>query len=355
MFLQKLGADEQVRHLFDSHVQQEQQQGLELGRVCFASHEQYNVFLEAGPFEGQPTGRLRFDETLPAVGDWVAARRVDEAFALIEGVLPRRTKFSRTAAGSGVHEQVIATNIDVAMIVCGLDHDFNLRRIERYLVLVRESGADSLIVLNKADLCGAVGERVQEVKAIAEWPVVALNARADVSSLLPFVKGKTVALLGSSGAGKSTITNALVGEDQQDTGGVRGHDSRGRHTTTSRMLIPLPLGGALIDNPGMREIQLWASESSLNDVFAEIAGLAEHCHFADCSHSAEPGCAVLEALEQGQLDEARWQSYQKLNAELQYQHRLQDKQAMLAQKKMWKTLHKAIRHHLNYNHPKYKR
>jgi ribosome biogenesis GTPase len=284
------------------------------------------------------------------VGDWVAARKVDHDFALIEEVLPRRTQFSRAAAASGVRQQVIAVNVDLAVIVCGLDHDFNLRRIERYLVLARESKGDALIVLNKADVCSDAEERLRAVRAIAgeNQRVLLLNARQSVEPLRPFIQGKTIALLGSSGAGKSTIANALLGEERQSTGEVREGDSRGRHTTTSRMLLPLPGGGALIDNPGMRELQLWASESSLEDVFGEIASLAAGCRFADCTHSSEPKCAVQQALESGELDAARWQSYRKLQAELQHHLRQQDVSAAAAQKKKWKAIHKAMRHHPKY-------
>lgn len=345
MFLENLGADEQLRHLFHPYAQQ----GLQLGRICFASHEQYSVYLETGLYDALPTGRLRFDDTLPAVGDWVAARQVDQTFALIEEVLPRRTKFSRTAAGTGNREQVIAANIDLALIVCGLDHDFNLRRLERYLVLARESRAAALVVLNKFDLCADPEEPAAQVRAIAP-AVLLLSAHKSVAPLLPFVKGKTVAMLGSSGAGKSTIANGLLGENKQETAAVRKHDSRGRHTTTSRMLIPLPSGGALIDNPGMRELQLWASESALDDVFAEITTVAQNCHYADCTHQSEPKCAVQAALASGLLDQARWQSYQKLEKELKFQQRANDKQTMLAEKQKWKAIHKAMRHH-----PKYRR
>jgi ribosome biogenesis GTPase len=346
VFLENLGADELLRQLIAQHAQQ----GLELGRVCFASHEQYTVFLESGEHTATPAGRLRWENSLPAVGDWVAARRVDPLFALIEEVLPRRTQFSRASPGSTAHEQVIATNIDLAVIVSGLDHDFNLRRIERYLVLARESGAACVIILNKADLCSDPDEKLAATEAIAgEVPVLLLSGLQSVTPLYPFVRGKTVALLGSSGAGKSTIANALLGDNRQETGPVREQDSRGRHTTTSRMLMPLPHGGALIDNPGMRELQMWASESSLDDVFAEISLLAEDCRFADCTHGHEPACAVQAALAEGQLDEARWQSYKKLQAELRYQIRSQDVQAMNAQKKKWKVLHKAARHHPKYN------
>jgi ribosome biogenesis GTPase len=344
VFLENLGANEQLRLLFLPYAQQ----GLELGRVCFASHERYSIFLESGEHAATPSGRLRWDDSLPAVGDWVAARKVDPSFALIEEVLPRRTQFSRRTAGSGNREQVIAANIELAVIVCGLDRDFNLRRIERYLVLASESAADSLIVLNKADLCPDSEEKAGKVRAIATTPVLLMTALDNVAPLKPFTQGKTVALLGSSGVGKSTIANALIGQPKQETGAVRDHDSRGRHTTTRRMLIPLPGGGVLIDNPGMRELQLWASESSLDDVFSEIAALAENCRFTDCTHTSEPACAVQSALESGILDPARWQSYNKLNAELKHLHRTQNKQAMLAQKKHWKAIHKAMRHHPKY-------
>ena len=346
MFLDHLGAGESLRQLIQLHAQQ----GLELGRVSFASHEQYGIYLESGEHDAAPAGRLRWGDVLPAVGDWVAARKIDPSFALIEEVLPRRTQFSRTAAGTGGREQVIATNIDLAIIVSGLDNDYNLRRIERYLVLTQESKAEALIVLNKADLCNECDERTASVRAIAPGSaVILLNARQSVEPLRPLVEGKTIALLGSSGAGKSTIANSLLGEQRQQTGEVRGYDSRGRHTTTARMLIPLPGGGALIDNPGMRELQLWASSESLEDVFAEVTMLAANCRFADCSHTSEPRCAVQEALQRGELDQARWQSYQKLAAELRHQFRCQDVQAMAAEKKKWKAIHKAMRHHPKYN------
>ena len=347
MFLEQIGADARVREAFGRHAVA----GTELGRVCFASHEQFHVLLESGECEAAVTGKLRWRETLPAAGDWVVVRRVDRDLALIEAVLPRRTQFSRRVAGRAVEEQVIAANIDVAAVVCGLDGDFNLRRIERYLVLARESGADPVIVLNKADLSSAVDAAVAAVERIAAGArVLALSARESVEALVEIVRGQTVALLGSSGVGKSTIVNALLGEERQSTSAVRADDSRGRHTTTNRMLLPLPGGGAILDNPGMRELQLWATEEALEDTFEEIAALAEGCRFADCSHDNEPGCAVRAALESGALGAARWQSYRKLQGEVRYQALQQDAHAQRAQKQRWKALHKALR-----QHPKYRR
>jgi ribosome biogenesis GTPase len=321
MFLEQIGADARVAELFRAHAGE----GVELGRVSFAVHEQYRIYVEAGDCEAAPAGRLRWDDVLPAVGDWVAVRRVEPSFALIEAVLPRRTQFSRRAAGGTALEQVIAANVDVAAVVCGLDRDFNLRRLERYLVLARESRAEPLVVLNKADLCETLEECLEAVGRIAQGArVVAISARETVEPLRPVVRGQTVAFLGSSGAGKSTIANALLGEQLQAVAAVREGDSRGRHTTTSRMLIPLPGGGAIIDNPGMRELQLWATEESLDEVFQDVSALARECRFGDCTHGGEPGCAVRSAIESGEIDPARWGSYRKLQAELRRQMLKQD-------------------------------
>jgi ribosome biogenesis GTPase len=345
MFLEQIGADARVHELFRCGAPA----GTELGRVSFASHEQYRVLLETAECEAAAAGRLRWEDTLPAVGDWLASRRVDSGFAWIEAVLPRRTQFSRRVAGKAIAEQVIAANIDLAVIVCGLDGDFNLRRIERYLVLAREGGAEPVIALNKADLCSSPREPVDAVSRIAGGArVVVLSARENVQPLTTLVRGQTVVFLGSSGVGKSTIANALLGENRQATSEVRSADSRGRHTTTARMLLPLPGGGAIIDNPGMRELQLWASAESLNDTFEDISAFAQCCRFANCTHAEEPGCAVREALEAGCLDPARWQSYRKLQRELRHQFLQQNTQARKEETKRWKAISKSLRRHPKY-------
>jgi len=347
MFLEQIGADSRVAELFRPYVGQ----GLELGRVSFAAHEQYRIYLESAECEAAPAGRLRWGDDLPAVGDWVAARHIEPGLALIEAVLPRQTRFSRRAAGRGIAEQVIAANVDLAAVVCGLDGDFNLRRLERYLVLVRESGAEAVVVLNKTDLCNSAAERVDEVARLrAGARIIAMSAQATVEPLRAMVRGRTVALLGSSGAGKSTIVNGLLGGERQATTEVRSSDSRGRHTTTNRMLLPLPGGGAIIDNPGMRELQLWASQDSLEGVFQDVAEIAGQCRFRDCTHESEPGCAVRGALEKGEIDPARWLSYRKLGAELHHTFVEQDALAKAEQKKKWKAIHRALR-----DHPKYRR
>jgi ribosome biogenesis GTPase len=347
MFLEQIGADAHVRKLFEPYAAQQ----LQLGRVSFTSQERYRIYLEDGEYEAVPAGRLRYDSILPAVGDWVAARPADPKLALIEAVLPRRTKFSRRGAGGSVAEQVIAANVDLAVIVCGLDCDFNVRRLERYLVLARESGGDALIVLNKSDLCGAIAERLEQVAGVAQRvPRLVMSARASVQDLRGVIRGRTVAFLGSSGAGKSTIVNALIGTENQTTLPVRESDSRGRHTTTSRMLFPLPEGGAVIDNPGMRELQLWATEDSLDEVFDDVAALASECRFRDCTHANEPGCAIQRALGSGEIDLSRWRSYCKLQRELRHEMLQQNLLAGAAEKAKWKAIHKAMR-----SHPKYGR
>lgn len=347
MFLEQLGADARVRELFRPHQAEE----LELGRVSFAAHEQYRVYLEHGECEAAPSGRLRWDDVLPAVGDWVAVRPVGPEFARMEAVLPRLTQFSRRAAGTAQYEQVMATNVDLALVVCGLDGDFNLRRLERYMILSRESGGETAVILNKLDLCPDAAERVEAVARIApSIRIIPLSGQQSVEPLRELVRGRTVVLLGSSGAGKSTIANGLLGDGRLATNTVRASDSRGRHTTTNRMLIPLPQGGAIIDTPGMRELQLWAGEDSLDGVFQEISSLAERCRFSNCTHAGEPGCAVAAALQNGEIDSARWESFRKLGAELRHRRTAQDIPASLAEKRKWKAIHKTIRNHPKFHH-----
>lgn len=347
MDLVSLGADAALSGVFAPFSAQ----GLILARVATSQREQYRLFTESDEITAEPSGSLIYRAAsaaeMPVVGDWVAARAVASDYAIVETVMPRRTCFSRRAAGRREEEQPLAANIDLVFLVCGLDGDFNLRRLERYLALAAESGARPVVVLNKADLCGDAPGRAAEVRQISgSAPVVTVSARAEggTEALRAFLApGRTVALLGSSGVGKSTIVNCLLGEDRLKTAEVRESDSRGRHTTTHRELMPLPGGGALIDTPGMRELQLWARPESIDGVFEDVAAAAAGCRFRDCAHNGEPGCAVAAALESGELDGGRWESYRKLRGEARRHEIMTDVLAAQEEKRRWKRIHKAAR------------
>jgi ribosome biogenesis GTPase / thiamine phosphate phosphatase len=318
-----------------------QQKGLTLGRVSAVHREQYRVYTADGEVRAEAIGALLFRANsptdLPATGDWVAMQG-----AMVHAVLPRRTVFSRRAAGNREEEQVMAANIDLIFVVCGLDGDFNLRRIERYLTLARESGADAAVVLNKSDLPADPSAHVDATRLIAGGaPVLTISAMSDASvDPLRRLIGttRTAALTGSSGVGKSTILNRLLGETRQPVQEVRESDSKGRHTTTHRELFPLPGGGALIDSPGMRELQLWGGPASLDSSFEDIAELAAQCRFRDCTHTVETGCAVRETA-----DPSRLESYRKLRAEIAWHERKENIHAAQATKQKWKVIHKAMR------------
>lgn len=347
MHLVSLGADAALCGVFESFSAR----GLEPARVSSSQRDQYKLITESGEISGEPSGalwhRAASAAAMPVVGDWVAVRRVSDEYAITEAVLPRRTCFSRRAAGRREEQQTIAANIDTVFLVCGLDGDFNLRRIERYLALAAESGAAPVIVLNKADVCECVEQRTAEVRAIAgaaEIAVVSAREPGGIDALRGYVgPGRTVALLGSSGVGKSTIVNALLGEDRLRTQEVRESDSRGRHTTTHRELAVLPGGGALIDTPGMRELQLWASAETVEQTFDEIAEAAAECRFGDCTHTQEPGCAVLAAVASGALSAERMESYRKLMGEARRHERMTDVLAAQKYKRWNKAVHKAAR------------
>lgn len=267
--------------------------------------------------------RLRSsDEELQlGVGDWIAVDKI-EGTNHIHSVLSRKTKFSRTAAGAILYEQIVAANVDTVFIMQSLNHEFNVRRLERYLIAAWESGAMPVIVLTKADCC----EDIEVKKALVHEVAMGVDVHAissitgegldDVRAYIE--KGKTIALLGSSGVGKSTLANALAGKDILKTGDIREDDSHGRHTTTHRELVLLPDGGLILDTPGMRTLVLWQGDDSIDKMFDEIAELVTKCKFNDCKHRNEPGCAVREALENGTIDEKRWENYMKLQKELKY-------------------------------------
>jgi len=319
--------------VFEKHFEQHRDQNLIPGRVAREDRSHYTLWTDSGEITVGVAENLRYQASsksgFPAVGDWVALARHDSPDQReIVSILPRSSCFLRKVAGQTTEEQVLAANIDTVFLVTGLDNNFNVRRIERYLTLAWNSGASPVVVLNKADVCPEIQSRLDEVREVAIGvPVHAVSAvrQEGINTIAPYLEqGKTVALLGSSGVGKSTMINALLGEDRLDTGKVRLDDSRGRHTTTRREMILLPGGGILIDTPGMRELQVWGDKEGLQRTFDDIEKLAAGCRFADCVHQSEPGCAVRAAIEQGALDQARYDSYLKLQREFAHLERRRD-------------------------------
>lgn len=356
MELRDLGWDDGFSHQFEPWAAKPD---VRPGRVFIAFNYICRVYVEGSELEAVVSGRLKHHASsrseLPAVGDWVAVRkRPAGERGVIVGVLPRRSRFSRKVAGNVTDEQIVAANVNVVFVVMGLDQDFSLRRLERYLLLARESGAAPAVLLTKPDLCQDIPARVADVAALAgDAPVHVLSPRFNqgleqVDHYL--TPGRTGALLGSSGVGKTTIINRLVGTDARKTRELRESDSTGQHTTSHRELVVLPNGGLLIDTPGMRELQPWDAGAGVAAAFADVAEIAARCKFRDCSHTVEPGCAVTAALADGSLDLARWQSFLRMSRATAHEVRRVDKRAALETKSQFKKLTKALRQRVKEKH-----
>lgn len=348
MELKNLGFDAFVeKHLKSSTIE-----NLSIGRICAEYKENYKIFSEFGELNANISGKFRNNsinrEDFPAVGDWVLFNYIEsDDKAIIQEILPRKSKFSRKVAGKETQEQVIASNVDFAFIVCALNYDFNLRRIERYLSLIWQSGATPVVILTKSDLCIDVQNKISEVENIAFG--VDVHGISNISTYgievlqKYLIDNKTVVLLGSSGVGKSSLINNLAKQEVMKVNELRSNIDKGRHTTTHKQMFILPDGGLIIDTPGIRELQLWDAEDGISQTFSDIEELAKSCKFSDCSHTNEPDCTVRKAINNGLLDASRLENYLKVQKEQEYLISRQTQSAAKVERNKWKAIHKQIK------------
>jgi ribosome biogenesis GTPase len=348
--LKKIGWDS----FFENAFRPFQGKGFDAGRVAVEHRDYYLVFTKRGEYNAETAGKLHYTSEsradLPKVGDWVVLSFYDDSeTAIIHNVLPRKTKFSRKVTGEVTREQIIASNIDTIFVVQALDDTYNIRRLERYLVMAYEGDSMPAVILNKADLCEDLETCVAEVESVAQGiPVLCTSATTGdgLESLCDYAKeGKTLAFIGSSGVGKTTLINNLLGKDVLKTAAVRDKDSKGRHTTARREMLILPKGGVVIDTPGMRELQLWQTEddATIMDSYADFTELSAACFFSDCSHLHEKGCAIIEAVSEGNISQERYDGFVKLQKELLQLQEKKIKQLYLEKKKKEKQMGKMMK------------
>jgi len=354
MDLEELGWNKHFQRHFDEIAVD----GIIAGRISKVSTSyHYRVITDKGDRDAVISGKLKnktqTGAELPTIGDWVLITKTDVKNIIVK-VLERKNSISRKVAGRSVQEQVVGANIDIVFIVMGLDNDFNLRRLERYLFMVISSGIEPVVLLNKKDLVtdndlARLKKNVKEVSGNVPVHLISGLNRESLSEILDYTKkGTTATLVGSSGAGKSTIINALMNNEVQPTGKVRSKDDKGRHVTTSRELFGIPGGGVLIDNPGIRELQLWGDPSALDDVFDDIHELSLRCRFKNCQHDKEPGCAVKEAVKDGSLTKKRYDNYQKMKKELAYLEKKRSIGSEAVKRAKWKGLTNKAKNYKRY-------
>ncbi|TSI06186.1 ribosome small subunit-dependent GTPase A [Lysinibacillus sp. BW-2-10] len=356
MNLQTLGFTSHFEEQFTQFKNNKKYANCMPARVVIEHKHSYRVLSTQGEWLATVAGHFAYESysrtDYPAVGDWVLVEKMaGEDRAVIHQLFTRKSSFSRKIAGTEIEEQIVASNVDIVLLVMSLNEDFNLRRLERYIIAAWDSGAKPVIVLTKADMCLDIEYYLREIEAIAMGVDIIVTSALtgegieQVRSL--FTSGVTGALLGSSGVGKSTLTNALYGQDKMNVASIRDDDAKGRHTTTHRELVILPNGGCLIDTPGMRELQLWNQSDSLASGFQDIESLSAHCRYRDCTHTSEPHCAVLHAIDNGTLELSRLQSYFKLQKELAFMERKTNTQARLAEQRKWKQISKGLKKKYN--------
>ena len=337
----------------DFFKEQYEETNLEIARVVLQRNNLYRIINENGEYDAEVTGKFSFEATtkkdFPVVGDWVLIANQSSLEekgtnlfnARIHKVLKRKSAFIRQSAGIKLEEQVVASNIDFVFLVNALNQDFNIRRIERYLLTAYESGSTPIIILTKRDLCDNPIEKIKQIENITfgKVKIITINnlngdGLEEVKELIQV--GSTIALIGSSGVGKSTLLNTLMGQELQKVSSIREEDSKGKHTTTHRELFMLPNGGLVIDTPGMRELQLYSGSNSIDETFSDIEDLIVQCKFSNCTHKNEPHCKIIEALNNGILDEGRYKSYKKIKKELKFQEKRNKESVKLKYKKISK-------------------